>query len=184
MKEDARRSIYLGPARIDVVRRAGVEAPLSIASIARQVGRGLVASRAPAPCSVTVVLTDDAELADLNREHMGHEGPTDVLSFPMLEPNAFHRTGPEDARPRRRSMRAPLHRRPRAHIGDIAISVERAAEQAVEGRGGQTGDVRWSVADELLLLVTHGTLHLCGWDHEEPAEEAAMRALERALRGG
>jgi probable rRNA maturation factor len=78
-------------------------------------------------------------------------------------------------------MRAPLHRRPRTHIGDIAISVERAAEQAIEGRGGQTGDVRWSVADELRLLVTHGTLHLCGWDHAEPAEEASMRALEQAL---
>jgi probable rRNA maturation factor len=179
VKEDARRSIYLGPARIDVVRRAGVEAPLSIASIARQVGRGLVASRAPAPCSVTVVLTDDAELADLNREHMGHRGPTDVLSFPMLQPEAFDRTG----RGRRGRRRRPATRQPRTHIGDIAISVERAAEQAEQGRGGQTGDVRWTVADELRLLVTHGTLHLCGWDHAEPAEEAAMRALERELLG-
>ena len=71
----------------------------------------------------------------------------------------------------------------RTHIGDIAISVERAIEQAEQGRGGQTGDVRWSPADELRLLVTHGTLHLCGWDHAEPAEEAAMRGLERALLG-
>ena len=130
---------------------------------------------------MTVVLSDDGELEDLNVAHMGHDGPTDVLSFPMLEADAFHRTGPDDARPRRRSMRAPVGRRPRTHIGDIAISVERAAEQAGEGRGGQTGDVRWSVADEVRLLVTHGTLHLCGWDHAEPAEEASMRALERAL---
>ena len=64
-----------------------------------------------------------------------------------------------------------------------AISVERATEQAVEGRGGQTGDVRWSVADELRLLVTHGTLHLCGWDHAEPADERAMRELEGRLLG-
>jgi probable rRNA maturation factor len=132
---------------------------------------------------VTVVLTDDDELADLNAAHMGHEGPTDVLSFPMLEPDAFHRTGPDDARPRPRRAIAPFGRRPRTHIGDIAISVERAIEQAVEGRGGQTGDVRWSAADELRLLVTHGTLHLCGWDHADPAEEAAMRALEQALLG-
>jgi probable rRNA maturation factor len=69
----------------------------------------------------------------------------------------------------------------RTHIGDIAISVERAIEQAEQGRGGQTGDVRWSSADELRLLVTHGTLHLCGWDHADPAEEAGMRALERRL---
>jgi rRNA maturation RNase YbeY len=61
--------------------------------------------------------------------------------------------------------------------------VERAIAQAAEGRGGHTGDVRWAPADELRLLVTHGTLHVCGWDHAEPAEEAAMRALERRLLG-
>ena len=69
----------------------------------------------------------------------------------------------------------------RQHLGDIVISVERAIEQAEAGRGGQTGDVRWSAADELRLLATHGTLHICGWDHAEPAEEAAMRALETRL---
>jgi probable rRNA maturation factor len=61
------------------------------------------------------------------------------------------------------------------------VSVERAIAQAREGRGGQTGDVLWSPADELRLLVTHGTLHLCGWDHAEPVEEAAMRELEARL---
>jgi probable rRNA maturation factor len=73
----------------------------------------------------------------------------------------------------------PPGRRP--HLGDIVVSVERAIDQAAAGRGGQTGDVRWSAADELRLLVTHGTLHLCGWDHAEPIEEAAMRDLERRL---
>jgi probable rRNA maturation factor len=178
MTEDARRSIYVGRWRVDLVRRAGVDVPIAGAAIARQVRRGLDASGAPAPSSVTVVLTDDAELADLNREHMGHRGPTDVLSFPMLEPDAFDRAG--SAVRRARAGGSPKAR-PRTHIGDIAISVERAAAQASEGRGGQTGDVRWSVADELRLLVTHGTLHLCGWDHAEPAEEAAMRALEQRL---
>ena len=69
------------------------------------------------------------------------------------------------------------------HLGDIIVSVERAIEQASEGRGGQTGDLAWQPADELRLLVTHGALHLCGWDHAEPTEEAAMRALERRLLG-
>ena len=132
---------------------------------------------------MTVVLTADDELADLNREHMGIDGPTDVLSFPMLEPATFRRTGPRDAPARPRSMRAPAKRRPRTHIGDIAISVERAIEQAEQGRGGQTGNVRWSAGDEVRLLVTHGTLHLCGWDHAERDEEAAMRGLEKALLG-
>jgi probable rRNA maturation factor len=142
--------------------------------MARAVAAALGAASAPKPGSVTVVLSDDEELADLNREHLGHEGPTDVLSFPMLEPDAFRATG-ANGRPRARA------RGQRIHIGDIAISVERAIEQAVEGRGGHTGDIRWSPADEIRLLVTHGTLHLCGWDHAEPADELAMRALERRL---
>ena len=179
--EDTRRAIYVGPWRIDLARRVGVVQPLPGSAIARQVRRALSAADAPQPGSVTVVLTDDDELADLNREHMGREGPTDVLSFPMLEPDAFRRGGSRRARAQRTGTVA--RRRPRTHIGDIAISVERAIEQASEGRGGQTGDVRWSAADEVRLLVTHGTLHLCGLDHAEPAEEAAMRALERQLLG-
>ncbi len=73
--------------------------------------------------------------------------------------------------------------RARTHLGDIVVSVERAIEQAGAGRGGQTGDVRWDARDELRLLVTHGTLHVCGWDHAEPEEETAMRVLERSLLG-
>ena len=69
----------------------------------------------------------------------------------------------------------------RVHLGDIVVSVERAIEQAAAGRGGQTGDVRWSAGDERGLLVVHGTLHICGWDHALPAEATAMRALERAI---
>jgi probable rRNA maturation factor len=175
------RTVYLQPWRIDIAARDGVRSPLPASVLARCVVAALEAASAPRPGSVTVVLTDDDELADLNLEHMGHEGPTDVLSFPMLEPAAFRRTGPDSARPGPRRAIAPFGRRARTHLGDIAISVERATEQAQEGRGGQTGHVRWSVADELRLLVTHGTLHLCGWDHAEPAEEAAMRALELAL---
>ena len=66
----------------------------------------------------------------------------------------------------------------------MVVSVERAVEQAEAGRGGQTGDVHWAPADELRLLVTHGTLHIMGMDHAEPAEEAAMRSMERRLLEG
>jgi probable rRNA maturation factor len=173
---DATSRQYVGAWRIDLVRRAGVVRILSDAAIARAVAAALEVAGAPAPGSVTVVLTDDAELAELNREHMGHRGPTDVLSFPMLPPEAFG--------PRKRQKGGRLFDRgARTHIGDIAISVERAIEQAEAGRGGQTGDVRWSPADEVRLLATHGTLHLCGRDHAEPADETTMRALERQLLG-
>ena len=68
-------------------------------------------------------------------------------------------------------------------LGDVVVSVERAIDQAEGGAGGQTSDVRWAPADELRLLIAHGGLHVCGWDHAEAEEEAAMRALERELLG-
>jgi probable rRNA maturation factor len=146
----------------------------------RVAARALDAAGAPTPASISVVLTDDAELAALNAEHMGQSGATDVLSFPILPPDAFP-PHPGKAAERAAGAAFPLPRRVRQPLGDIVVSVERAVEQADRGRGGQTGNVRWSPADELRLLVTHGVLHLCGWDHAEPEEETAMRALEQRI---
>lgn len=179
------RAVYRPPWRIDVTLRPGVRPPASVAALGRAVAAALDAAGAPGPASVGLILADDAELAGLNRQHMGADGPTDVLSFPLLPPEAFppHAGGPR--RPARRApdrFVVPPGRRP--HLGDVVVSIERATAQAAAGRGGQTGDVRWSAADELRLLVVHGALHLCGWDHAEPLEEAAMRDLERRLLAG
>ncbi|HYU49251.1 MAG TPA: rRNA maturation RNase YbeY [Candidatus Limnocylindria bacterium] len=180
------RSIYLPPWRIDLDRREGVPDVVPERRLARAIAEALTAAGAPSPASIGVILADDATLAELNRAHMAVEGPTDVLSFPLQPAAAFppHAGGPGRtgaAGAVNPSFALPPGRR--IHLGDIVVSVERAVAQAVQGRGGQTGDVRWSPADELLLLVTHGALHVCGWDHAEPAEEAAMRALERQLLG-
>lgn len=177
------RALYLGPWRIDLVIRDGVVAPVSGARLARTIVAALEIVGAPSPASVGLILADDGELAALNAEHLGHRGPTDVLSFPLLPPEVYpaHAGQPSVVAPTSPggAFRLPPGRR--RHLGDIVVSVERAIAQAESGRGGQTGDVRWSPADELRLLVTHGTLHLCGWDHVAPAEEAAMRALEGQL---
>jgi probable rRNA maturation factor len=163
--------------------------------LARAIAAALVAAGAPSPASIGLVLSDDAELGELNRDHMATHGPTDVLSFPLLLPGSFRPhegepvtgpvigpiTGPVIERVAAGAAAFALPPGRRIHLGDIVVSVERAAAQAAEGRGGQTGDVRWTPADELLLLVTHGALHVCGWDHAEPREEAAMRRLERTL---
>lgn len=170
------RSIYRPPWRIDVDVRDGVQSLAPIASLTRAVARALDAVAAPAPASIGLILTDDVELARLNVEHMGNSGPTDVLSFPLLPPAAFE-TG----------AAAPDIPRPpgsRIHLGDIVVSVERAIDQASGGRGGQTGEVHWAPADELRLLVTHGTLHICGWDHATPSDERDMRAMEQRLLAG
>ncbi len=183
------RSLYLPPFRMDLQVRAGVPRLVAAASLARALRAALLAGGAPEPAAVGLVLAGDAELARLNAAHLGRRGPTDVLSFPLLPPAAYasHEGGPPLPAPPGRAARAdlgPAFLLPpgvRLHLGDIVVSVERAIEQAEAGRGGQTGDVRWSPADELRLLVVHGGLHLCGWDHAEPAEEAAMRALEQEI---
>lgn len=138
--------------------------------------RALSAAGAPAPASVAIILSDDRELADLNVRHMSHEGPTDVLSFPMLPASEFPAHAGQDPLVRRPPMTpfiSPTARR--THLGDIVVSVERAVAQAAE-QG-------WSAADELRQLVVHGALHLCGWDHAARVERNAMRALERAVLG-
>ncbi|MHB8891644.1 MAG: rRNA maturation RNase YbeY [Candidatus Limnocylindrales bacterium] len=200
------RSLYLGPWRIDVEWRDGVPRLLPATTLARAAAAALDAAGASGPASLGLILSDDAELAELNEAHMGKHGPTDVLSFPLLAPETYPphpgqtvaaadapdapdaadgrtraaadgRTGPAAT-----SFRLPPGAR--QHLGDIVVSVERAIDQAEAGRGGQTGNLRWDARDELRLLVTHGTLHVCGWDHAEPAEEAAMRSLERSLLDG
>ena len=174
-------SRYLGPWRVDVERRDGVERLLPDIALARAIVAALDAAGAPSPASIGLILADDAELAELNAVHMGKDGPTDVLSFPLLPPEAFpaHPGATTSAPVPAAAFALPPGARP--HLGDIVVSVERAIDQAAAGRGGQTGDLRWDARDELRLLVTHGTLHVCGWDHAEPAEEAAMRDLERRL---
>ena len=98
-----------------------------------------------ASADMTIVLTDDAQLHELNREYLGVDAPTDVLSFPASEED------PETGTP---------------YLGDILISIPRAKQQA-ESAGH-------SVEDEVQLLVVHGTLHLLGHDHAEAAEKARM----------
>ncbi len=161
--------------------------PVPRTELAHIAARALDAALAPPPASLGLILSDDRELAELNREHMGHIGPTDVLSFPMLPPAAFPPHAGQDPKAHDQAAALPVQRdfalppRQRLHLGDVVVSVERAIAQAGEGRGGQTGDMAWSAGDELRLLVTHGVLHVCGWDHAEPAEEAAMRSLELDL---
>jgi probable rRNA maturation factor len=155
------------PWRIDISRLAGVSRVVPYLVLARSAVRALEAADARGPASLAIILADDAELTELNQVHMGEDGPTDVLSFPL-------QAAGEGA-----SFALPPGHRP--HLGDVVISVERAVEQAREGRGRQTGNVRWSAADELRLLAVHGTLHVCGWDHATPDDEREMRDLERRI---
>lgn len=101
---------------------------------------------------------DPSDMAELNRVHMGHDGPTDVLSFPLDgdggDADVFSMTdGDADDLP-------PVL------LGDVVICPQVAIEQAPE-HGGDPDT-------ELTLLVVHGVLHLLGHDHAQSAEEAVM----------
>ena len=94
---------------------------------------------------LSIVLTDDARLHELNREYLGIDAPTDVLSFPASE------TDPETGAP---------------YLGDILISMPRAQAQATAAGH--------PLESEVQLLVVHGALHLLGHDHAQPEEKARM----------
>lgn len=104
---------------------------------------------------LTLTFVDQSEISELNREHMGVDGPTDVLSFPL---DAFDESPPhpEDGPP--------------VLLGDVVICPEVAARAATDHAG--------TLDDELALLVVHGVLHVLGHDHAQPEETARMRARE------
>ena len=111
------------------------------------------------PLAELSVLCVDADyMASLHERWMGEKGPTDVLAFPMDE---FDTKRPDDPEP------GP------ALLGDVVLCPSVAIRQA--RAAGHTMD------DELLLLATHGVLHLLGYDHMEPDEEKEMFGLQQRL---
>jgi probable rRNA maturation factor len=106
---------------------------------------------------VSIRLVDTDAMTDLHLQWMDEPGPTDVLSFPM-----------DELRPGREGEPSPV-----GLLGDVVLCPEVAAQQA-RAAGHST-------AEELLLLTTHGLLHLLGYDHAEPDEEKEMFALQRQL---
>ncbi len=109
---------------------------------------------------LTLVIADDTLLAQLNRDYRGIDAPTDVLSFAAhdeSESQELFVTAPEALN----------------YLGDVIISFPTAERQAAAA--GQ------SVADELCLLAVHGVLHLLGYDHASPEEEADMWARQAQI---
>ena len=120
----------------------------------RLLAAALAAEGVAARAEASLSLVDPSRIADLNVEHLGGSGPTDVLSVPI------DGTGPvADDEP--------------WLVGDVVLCPEVAAAQAPTHAG--------TVDDELALLVVHGALHLCGWDHATPDEQVAMQRREREL---
>ena len=125
----------------------------------RQAVRRLLMSEGLGTAEVSVLLTDDLTICDLNRTYRGVEMPTDVLSFSQEDSGSGAPELPG------------IKGRPEL-LGDVVISVETARRNAA-GEGHSTiNEIRW--------LILHGVLHLLGYDHERDAGE--MIALELAMR--
>ncbi len=126
------------------------------------VEKTLQAEAVPATAEISLVITGQERIQELNREYRGLDRPTDVLSFSLREstneeePSPF--LGPPDGQ---------------IHLGEIIISYPQAEIQAKE-QGH-------SIEKEMAILVVHGVLHILGYDHELPEMESVMQAREKEI---
>ncbi|HET7140660.1 rRNA maturation RNase YbeY [Pseudarthrobacter raffinosi] len=109
---------------------------------------------------LSILLVDEPAMEKLHIELMDEPGSTDVLSVPMDE----------------LTPGTPDRPTPQGMLGDIAVCPQVAQVQAV--------NAGHSLQDEMLLLTTHGILHLLGYDHAEPEEKEEMFGLQRQLLSG
>ena len=149
---------------IDVQHGEDVAAALDVAGVARYV---LQREGCPERTEVSITFVSDDEIHRLNKQYRGIDRPTDVLSFEcdgldddFDEGDAYEDAGVPDDEP--------------FMLGDIIIATDVAVRQ--------TAQFGTTPTEELAVLLVHGLLHLCGWDHVHSDEEAeAMEAREREL---
>ena len=120
--------------------------------------RTLAAEGVQGAAELSILLSDDTRVRELNRAYRHIDATTDVLSFAQAEGEIFAQ--PEGAR---------------THLGDVVISLDTARRQA------RDHDI--ALSDELAHLLVHGVLHLLGYDHERQSDAAVMRAQEDAVLG-
>ena len=134
------------------------------AFLVRAVAAGVAASpqaflaTSTASIEISVRLTSDDEVRTLNRQYRGQDKPTNVLSFPMVQPDLIDALANTDDG--------------QVLLGDIMLAYETCLREADEKQV--------SLADHVAHLIVHGTLHLLGHDHMNDADALAMEAIERA----
>lgn len=139
------------------VRKSGVDG-----RALKTAARRLLVALDEANSSLSLTLVDDKAIREINREHRGKDKPTDVLSFPLFEPDEIAD-----------GIGQPPGDGGERMLGDVVISIDTALRQA--------SDYDASLQDELYRLLVHGVAHVMGHDHEEPGEREEMLVLERRL---
>lgn len=141
-----------------VSRRARTAPPLEtrkVRSIALRMLRELGLQRV----ELSILLTDDEGIRELNRQHRDKDKATDVLAFPQDITSLDQAAPPEQGSG--------------VLLGDVVISLDTAARQAASRRR--------SLLDEVRFLLAHGLLHLVGHDHATPEEKREMTRMTRRL---
>ena len=125
---------------------------------------------------VSVVIADDEVVRELNREHRGLDENTDVLSFSFTHEGQYYGEEERSAHENDVDFVLPPGEDEGVALGEIIISYPQTCLQA--DQAGHPAE------RELTILLVHGVLHLLGYDHEEPNDEAVMKAATaRAMRG-
>jgi probable rRNA maturation factor len=122
--------------------------------LVRRIGDRMLEALGLERAELSVLLTDDAQIRELNREHLGKDRATDVLAFPL---DALDGAAPIGDR----------------LLGDVVISLETAGKQAASRKRELAGEVRF--------LLAHGLLHLVGYDHASSEQKREMSAATRRL---
>ena len=145
---------------------------VDIAGLVKLAEEVLRAEGVKGACELAMTFVDETTIAELNKEFLGEDGPTDVLAFPIDDeivesgrsPDSGS-TGPD--RPDVEPGEVPIL------LGDVMVCPTVAARNAA--------DRNRSTDDEIALLVVHGILHVLGMDHADPEEEATMFAKQDDL---
>ena len=140
---------------IEITNESGVDVDETV--LLRLTEHNLAELHVSPDADIAILLVDEGAMEALHVQWMDEPGPTDVLSFPM-----------DELRPGTQEEPTPA-----GLLGDIVLCPQVAETQALAAKH--------STLDELILLTTHGTLHLLGFDHAEPAEEREMFGLQREL---
>ena len=126
-------------------------------------------------CQLSLAVVDDETIRQLNRQYRGLDEVTDVLAFSPFYPGHWEGEGdPPTSGGLEGDM--VLHPEGPKDLGEVVISYPQVTRQASSGPGG--------FESELALVVVHGLLHLMGFDHGDPMEQADMQAKERAILSG
>ena len=180
MSEHAQIELYV-TAGSDA-QNASIEALLASAPLDAVVAQTLQAVHVTQPVMLTVLITDDEGIRDMNKQYREQDKPTDVLSFPLLDmplvqaPAEQLWTLPQEQGAAQTKQQVPAFVTPPdtiTNLGDVVMSWPTLTQQAT--------DAGHSPVYELLYLLSHGVLHLVGYDDQSEAGYQAMVGIQQAV---